>query len=69
VRTVSAGTLVATGPSCATAAEGLVARCHLGQGEAVVIADSDFLKPDAIEGANEAGNFGLVLDQLERLEQ
>lgn len=69
VRTLSPGTLLATGPTCTVAAAGLIARCRLGKGEAVVIADSDFLNLDAAEGANGDSNFGLLLAELERLEQ
>ena len=69
VRTVSAGTLTATGPACATAAQGLIARCRLGQGEATVIADSDFLNLESVEGATAEGNFGMLLDEVARLEQ
>lgn len=69
VRTLSAGALVATGPACATAAEGLIARCRLGSGVAIVIADSDFLNPAAIEGADKEANLGLLLAELARLEQ
>ena len=69
VRTVSAGTLMSTGPACATAGEGLIARCTLGRGEAIVIADSDFLNVEAVEGASRNGNLGLLLDELARLEE
>ncbi len=69
VRTVSAGTLATTGPACSTAVAGFVARCRLGRGKAVVVADSDFLKVENMEGATADANFGLLLDELERLEQ
>lgn len=69
VRTVSAGTLVATGGACAISAAGLVACCRLGSGLATVIADSDFLNVGEIEGADAETNLGLVLDELARLEQ
>lgn len=69
VRTVSAGSLSATGPACAIAAEGLIARCRLGKGAATVIADSDFLNAQQIEGASDKANFGLLLAELARLEQ
>lgn len=69
VQTLSAGTLVATGPACATAADGLIARCRLGSGEAIVIADSDFLNPAGIERADREANLGLLLAELARLEQ
>lgn len=69
VRTISAGTLVATGTNCATAADGLIARCRPGNGRATVIADSDFLNPGVIEGASAESNLGLLLDELARLEE
>ncbi len=69
VRTVSAGALTATKPACATVAQGLVARCRLGKGRAVVIADADLLNVEAIEGAGKQANYGLLLEELERLEQ
>lgn len=69
IRTSSAGTLVATGGACNISAAGLVARCRLGSGQATVIADSDFLDVGEIEGAVAEANFGLLLDELARLEQ
>ncbi|MDQ3477700.1 MAG: hypothetical protein M3438_00845 [Pseudomonadota bacterium] len=69
VRTVSAGALTATKPACATVAQGLVARCRLGEGRAVVIADADLLNVEAIEGAGKQANYGLLLEELARLEQ
>lgn len=69
VRTVSAGTIAATGANCSTDATGFVARCRIGAGMAVVIADSDFLNLQAIEAADADSNFGLLLDELEGLEQ
>lgn len=69
VRTVSPGTLVVTGPDCATAGDGLIARCRLGRGLATVIADSDFLDPGQSEGADPESNFGLLLAELKRNEQ
>ncbi len=69
VRTVSAGALTATKPACATVAQGLVARCRLGKGKAVVIADADLLNVEAIEGAGKQANYGLLLEELARLEQ
>ena len=69
VRTVSAGRLVAAGPSCAIAGDGLVARCTIGVGKAIVIADSDFLDPTLEESADPAANFGFLLAELAMLEQ
>ncbi|MEQ7873432.1 hypothetical protein ABDK56_05440 [Sphingomonas sp. ASV193] len=41
----SAGRLVATGPGCAVEAEGARARCRIGRGEAVIVADADAIDP------------------------
>ena len=68
VRTLAPGTLVASG-ACKTAAQGLIARCRLGSGEATVIADADLLNVQATGEGSEAGNLGLLLDELARLEQ
>lgn len=43
VLTVSPGLLAATSRSCRTNDDGFVARCRIGKGRAIVIADSDFL--------------------------
>lgn len=67
IRSSSVGALVATGPPCTPEGSGLVARCRIGRGRATVIADSDFLNPDSVEGADAAANFDLLVDELERL--
>ena len=67
LRTGSAGTLVATGRNCATVANGLIARCRLGQGDATVIADADFLNSGSRGQAS--AHYGLLLDELALLEQ
>lgn len=69
VRTLSPGTLAATGSRCAITSQGMIARCPLDRGEAVVIADSDFLNPETVEGSGADANFGLLLDELAGLEQ
>ena len=69
VRTLSPGTLAVTGPDCASAGVGLVARCRIGGGMATVIADSDFLQPSPVEGADAEANLALLLAELDRLEQ
>lgn len=69
LRTISAGRLVATSPACTTTAEGLIARCRIGQGEVTIIADADFVNPQASEGADPDVNLGLLLEELARLEQ
>ena len=68
LRTVSAGKLSASGPGCAVVANGLLARCRIGQGEATVIADADFLNVEGVDGADDS-NLALLLDELARLEQ
>jgi hypothetical protein len=69
VRTVAAGTLVPTRPECSIAAEGFVARCAVGKGEATVVADADFLNVGMIEGGEQSGNLPFLLAELERLER
>ena len=69
VSTNSPGKLISTGGYCTTAASGLIARCRLGKGEAIVIADADFLDIKSVEGASGEANFGLLLEELARLEQ
>lgn len=64
IRTESPGALVATGSNCSVEG-GFVARCRIGKGEATVIADADFL--DSAESS--AANLGLLLRELDRLEQ
>ena len=64
-----AGRLVAAGPdgSCRLESEGLVARCRIGRGQALIIADAALL--DRGEGAEAAGDavraraFAALLDQ------
>ena len=46
----SPGQLRATGGRCAVDAGGLAARCAIGRGKVVVIADADFLNVDAAAG-------------------
>lgn len=69
VQTESPGSLVATGRQCVVTAKGLVARCRIGQGEATVIADADFLNVDGKSGGATPANFELLLAELARLEQ
>ena len=69
LRTVSAGRLVVTGPSCTTVARGRIARCRIGKGEAVVVADADFLNLKSVAGARGDANLGVLLEELARLEQ
>lgn len=69
VRTLSPGTLSATGPGCAVDQTGLVARCTIGRGQANVIADADLLGTGTVEGGGQSGNFDLLLGELDRLEK
>ena len=64
IRTISPGSLVATGPGCTVGESGLVARCRIGRGSATVIADADFLESEQ----SESGNLALLLAELARLE-
>jgi hypothetical protein len=52
IRTAGPGTLAAKGPGCTVEANHLVARCTVGRGEVVVIADADFLDSGRFGGAN-----------------
>ena len=69
LRTSSPGRLVKTGGGCAVGPYALVARCRIGQGQVTVIADADFLNVPVIEGVDRQENLGLLLGELERLEQ
>jgi hypothetical protein len=63
IRTAGPGTLTATGPGCTVAENRLVGRCRIGQGEATVVSDADFLDSDRFGGAN----LDLLTDELDRL--
>jgi hypothetical protein len=63
VATASPGRL--TG-ACDVRDGGLEAHCRIGRGEAVVIADADFLNTDALQNA--AQNLDALLEQLASLE-
>jgi hypothetical protein len=66
IRMESPGTLVATGRDCAVEAS-FIAHCRIGQGEATVIADADFLNPDSPDA--KTANLGFLLVELTRLER
>lgn len=66
VLTVSPGTLVG---SCDIAAEGLVARCAVGEGRATIIADADLLQPAGASESEIESNLQFVLAELQRLER
>ena len=50
--TVSPGTLVVEKPGCVLEADGAVARCAVGKGRAVVVADADWLNDTLVGEAN-----------------
>jgi hypothetical protein len=62
----SPGGLVRTGGQCTVADEALVARCRLGRGQAIIIADADFanLGPGGLDGPTD-GNLPALLSQLQ----
>lgn len=68
VRTVSPGSLVKVGGGCQLSDRALSARCPIGKGQAVIVADADLLRPDS-DGANGAtdGNLPALLSQLASL--
>jgi hypothetical protein len=65
IRTASPGVLVATGGNCRVEKPSLVARCAIGRGTAIVIADSDFLDTDRFG----TGNIQLLFAGLAELEE
>ena len=70
VLTSSRGVLTRETQACAVDAGGFVATCRVGRGEAIVIADADFLNvagSGAIDGPT-AHNLDLLVDQLARAE-
>jgi hypothetical protein len=68
IRTNSPGTLAATASGCAVEPERLVARCWIGNGQAIVFADADFIDAGRIEGGAGSANLDLLLTELARLE-
>jgi hypothetical protein len=64
VITVSPGALFG---SCAIARDRLAARCRIGKGEAVVIADADFLDIERLDGPKDQ-NLGALLEELASIE-
>jgi hypothetical protein len=66
ILTVSPGLLASS--SCDVANGGFVARCRIGRGRVVVVADADFLNVDKLDGPVEA-NLDALLAELERLER
>lgn len=64
VMTDSPGRLRPTGGQCAVSPTGFFARCRIGRGIAVVVADADFLNPTA---AAEGDNFDFLIAELDSL--
>ena len=65
VMTVSPGALSGT---CSISADRLVARCNIGRGKAIVVADADFLNANGL-GPRAEHNLDGVVAELTRLEQ
>ena len=53
---------------CAIEADGLLARCAVGEGLATIIADADFLDDRGVEGASSADNLNWLTSELTILE-
>lgn len=69
VHALSPGTLVATGPGCSVEAAGLVARCSVGKGQAIVIADADFADVERRREPARSDNLEFLLAEVERIER
>lgn len=52
ISSASPGRLVSTSSTCRTIGSGLVARCRIGTGEAIVVADADFIDVQRFDPAN-----------------
>jgi hypothetical protein len=65
VLTASPGSLARTGGACSVEKDGLAARCRIGEGQAIIIADADFLNvgPDGLDGPTD-GNLPALASQL-----
>lgn len=66
---LSPGSLVATGPGCKVSAEGFIARCQIGRGEATVVADADFIDIERRGDSARLGNLDFLRAELARLEK
>lgn len=55
--------------SCAISNEGLLAKCDLGQGRAILLADADMLDPEYWNGAEGLFSDGDVADNMDWVEQ
>ena len=63
IRTAAPGRLKATSSACKVDGGGLQARCQIGRGTAVVIADADFLDSDRFGSSN----LDLLMSELDTL--
>jgi len=54
--------------ACKVGESGFVARCRVGKGRAIVVADADFLNLEQLEGPAE-GNLDALLAELAQLER
>lgn len=66
IATQSPGSLAATAAQCSVETGAFIAHCSIGQGEATVIADADFLNASP---AAETASLDVLLIELARLEQ
>ena len=67
VHALSPGILVRTGEDCLVTNGGFVARCRVGHGEAIVIADADFVDVAQRRHPARSGNLDFLLAELKRL--
>ena len=63
IRTAAPGALAATSPDCTVDSGGLEARCRIGRGTAIVVADADFLDSDRFGSTN----LDLLMSELDAL--
>lgn len=67
VLVASPGKLEKSGGNCEVEPNGLAARCHLGDGEAMIIADADFLHVGGGELDGSTSNLSTLVSQLAAL--
>ena len=67
-RTIMAASPGSLSGSCAIGERGFVARCRLGKGRAIVVADADFLNVEQLDGPTEH-NLDALLVELAQLER
>ena len=68
---LSPGRLDSTNPACQLSRADIVAECRIGKGRVTVVADADFLNPDAVleHGAVRQNQMSELLDLLDSLER